>query len=745
MAKTKENSDVKPLGESWSPPSIVPGTDQGPGHPLVCLATTYTFSAELLETELLPRFLGLQFDPADREPAFLVEREDALEKVAAAVLVDQSKVDNHQTTLRWDQVAVRVPQAIQHAKVVVLAWERMVRLIVGSANLSVPGYRHNREVVGVLDFFDHAQSPPRVVLDEALKFLDRVLSFAAAEPRVIARVRSRIEATTNRLRKWNRMPREFAPREYPKVHFVANLPNADGGVARSVLKQVKETWGSRPARDIRVVTPFVGNPDSKFDGLLKELAELPHLRSTEVHLAVPGVKSEANPNHRVVMLPCTFRDAWIRAWERDTTVMAVCVVIPETDHQSRPVQRPLHAKGVFVSDGALSLLCCGSSNFSASGMGVGRANIEANLVYLDRADSDLDDLRLENRLPVEWDGDQARQVTWSDSPQVLDEDLEVIASVIPSVFLWVSFNPVSATLRVGLDAKQPLPTSWSLRLHHANSPVLASNEHYPVVPVDGELTIALQSELHGFPVSTLRVLWHDGEKNGEALLPVQVADRKLLPPPAALQSLTAEAILACILSGCDPAEWIDREMNRVSAGGANTPIDPGHDPHRFLDPGGLALYRVRRLGRGLATMGQRLVKTVRTPEAVEYQLHRHPLGPVRLAEAMLREAVTVSSIASKIDRARLVFSLLEIGLMIAHAGRELHRQRQSGEADHRPSFRRGINQVLKQAAGFMQTDTTASGGDSHISESLRLYRNSVEQKAVELLTSLHCEEEMVCQ
>ena len=140
MAKRTENSDIKPLGASWSPPSVVPGTEQGPGRPLACVATTYTFSAELLETELLPRFLGLEFDPAEREAAFLVEREDALEKITAAVLVDQTKIDNRQTTLRWDQVAVRVPQSIQHAKVVVLAWERMVRLIVGSANLSIPGY-----------------------------------------------------------------------------------------------------------------------------------------------------------------------------------------------------------------------------------------------------------------------------------------------------------------------------------------------------------------------------------------------------------------------------------------------------------------------------------------------------------------------------------------------------------------------------------------------------------------------------
>jgi hypothetical protein len=165
MTGTTAKNEPTPLGRYWSAPAAVPGDDRGPGKPVACLATTYTFSAELLETDLLPRFLGLEFDPAGRVPSFVVEREEALSQITSTVLVDQAKVDVRQTTLRWDQVPVRVPRGIQHAKVTLLAWERLVRLIVGSANLTVPGYRHNREVAGMLDFFDHEDSPPRVPPD----------------------------------------------------------------------------------------------------------------------------------------------------------------------------------------------------------------------------------------------------------------------------------------------------------------------------------------------------------------------------------------------------------------------------------------------------------------------------------------------------------------------------------------------------------------------------------------------------
>ena len=325
MAKTQKTEAV-PLGESWSPPTAVPGSNEGPGKPIACLATTYTFSAEFLETELLPRFLGLEFDPAEREPAFVVEREEALDQVTVAVFVDQDHVDSRQTTLRWDQIPIRVPRGIQHAKVTVLAWERMVRLIVGSANLTVPGYRHNREVVSVLDFFDDAESPPPTVLADALAFLGQVLDFAAAEKKITARVQDGINVVSARLKKWSLMPRDFSPLEYPKAYFVANQPKIEGGVGRSVLKQVKKIWGSRTARKIRVVTPFVGNPHSNFRKLVTELTEIPHMASADVTLAVPGVRCENNAERLQVMLPRAFRDTWADKWGVETGTISTCAL-----------------------------------------------------------------------------------------------------------------------------------------------------------------------------------------------------------------------------------------------------------------------------------------------------------------------------------------------------------------------------------------------------------------------------------
>src|SRR5262245_36147530 len=129
MARSKQRP-APALASRWSAPDGLPETVGQAGEPLICLATTYTFHAALFEGDLLPRFLGLKFDSTEEERPFFVEREQALGTASVCVLVDQEQVDAAQTSLRWDQVPVRIPGGVQHAKVVLLAWERCVRLLV---------------------------------------------------------------------------------------------------------------------------------------------------------------------------------------------------------------------------------------------------------------------------------------------------------------------------------------------------------------------------------------------------------------------------------------------------------------------------------------------------------------------------------------------------------------------------------------------------------------------------------------
>src|SRR6266540_65645 len=157
MPKAKSDI-VRTLAESWTAPAASPAGEVG--RPLICIVSTYTFHASFLESELLPRFLGLKFDETEGVRPFVVEREQALATARVGVLVDANHFDPSQSTLRWDQLPVRVPGGAQHSKIVMLIWENCARLIVSSANLTRSGYRKNREVAGVIDFFDDENSAP---------------------------------------------------------------------------------------------------------------------------------------------------------------------------------------------------------------------------------------------------------------------------------------------------------------------------------------------------------------------------------------------------------------------------------------------------------------------------------------------------------------------------------------------------------------------------------------------------------
>ncbi|MFN9291663.1 MAG: hypothetical protein ACK6EB_26600, partial [Planctomyces sp.] len=124
----KTSNNVGTLSSFWcAPTDIVEG---GVGEPVACIASTFEFDAGFFETELIPRFLGLTFDHTENELTFLIEREEKLAQTSTAVLVDIHKVDPGQTTLRWDQVPIAVPgaQSIQHSKIVLLVWEKLIRV-----------------------------------------------------------------------------------------------------------------------------------------------------------------------------------------------------------------------------------------------------------------------------------------------------------------------------------------------------------------------------------------------------------------------------------------------------------------------------------------------------------------------------------------------------------------------------------------------------------------------------------------
>ena len=143
MSRRGKANDTGAMLDLWRPPKDA-------GDPIGCLATTYTFAPGLFDEQCLARFLEIESEPNREDLAFLLERESRLGGVYAGVLVDQTQA-GVEHSYRWDVLPVRIRGGKQHAKLSLLVWDRCVRIIVSSANLTEQGYRTNYEVAVPVD------------------------------------------------------------------------------------------------------------------------------------------------------------------------------------------------------------------------------------------------------------------------------------------------------------------------------------------------------------------------------------------------------------------------------------------------------------------------------------------------------------------------------------------------------------------------------------------------------------------
>jgi hypothetical protein len=404
----------------------------------------------------------------------------------------------------------------------------------------------------------------------------------------------------------------------------------------------------------------------------------------------------------LVGLPRRFLHAWASAWRIAPQDIQTYVVPLCRKESGEKVNRDLHAKGILVSDDGRAMLLCGSSNFSPHGMGVSVANIEANLCYLDEADMKQGGLRLEDRLPVDWDADYALDAIWPETTTPLEEDRPSATPRLPAVFLWATYNQRSAQLTIALDPNEALPSEWSLHLPGENRlefPALIDHHSLATLPEDERLIIHLPDALRSANITGLRVSWLDPDYGSAiAILPVQVESGVDLLPPEEFRALTADGILTCLISGREPAEWVEAcERQGSSLSGRSS---AAIDSLRTVETGGYALYRIRRLGRALATLSERLLRTLRSRDALAYRLGQDPLGPCYLADALVREwgAQNGNDAGAPVDPVPLIFALAEIALAVAHVGRRVYAKREAGEPDLRPLFRDVTVQLECQCA-----------------------------------------------
>lgn len=637
MAKKKR--DQKPghgkLLDAWVAPDAA-------GGPVGCLATSFTFSPVFYEEECLARFLQLESDPTEDGPIYLVEREEKLAQVTcAAALVDQHHCKGSRS-LRWDLLAGRLPHGLQHAKICVLLWSRLLRIIISSANLTDDGYRRNQEVFGVLDYLSGGEAP-LTCLNDTLNFLRQAATYSAISPEArspaVTRWNSLLDRATEQAATWGLTDDELR-RSGVRVQTVFSGPGYP-----TVFESLSQLWpGYSPPDDAYVLSPFFDRPEvvnapaKQLWGVLRQRGEA----NVHFHVAAEDV-----PGEDAVFLhaPKSLLDAQPQGrWSVGTSFHRVML----------EASRPLHAKGIWLENDRWSIYQIGSSNFTSAGTGLSKnSNLEANLVYIVDAQRNAQARRLLNKtFPASERVDLEGDVQWKpippDGEDALSQETRLNSAFGDAVYHCNDKGAATVTLSF-IDAP---PVDWELLTD-------GDDQHFFGEHAWAELGKPTSCELpwtSDRPPSGFWVQWKGSV--GRAWWPVNVTAGDVLPPPEELKNLPLE-VLINILSSARPLHRVLkdylRRKQREKGSADDTPII---DPHKRVDTSQFLLQRTRRISWALNALRERLERPVVTVEFLKWRLHG-PVGVMALAKALVREAKSdeekaflISELALELARAK---------------------------------------------------------------------------------------------
>ncbi|MEE8201664.1 MAG: hypothetical protein V3R29_10905 [Candidatus Acidoferrales bacterium] len=633
--KNEKRAGYGKILDAWVAP-------EGAGQPVGCVATSFTFSPVFFEEECLGRFLQLETDPGEDGPLYLVEREEKLRQVVcAAVLADQHHCKGSRS-LRWDLMPARLRDRVLHAKISVLHWTQWVRVIVASANLTEDGYRRNQEVFGVLDFTPGGEVP-LACLTQIVQFLRHAASYSqvVAEPPspALTRWNGFLERVARIRGDWGTGDGQRGSKGV-QVHAVL----AEAG-RPSVFERLFEFWpGGGPPTEARVVSPFFDRTDGRNRPAQEVWNVLRRRGEADVHYYVtaediPGEEMlfVHAPESLKLAQPTGRRDLRTKFYRIDLEV-----------------NRPLHAKGIWLENDRWALHMIGSSNFTSAGLGLTpHTNIEANLAYCVDKRRNFKSYQLLKKTFLEGDLiDPKCSIKWQPRSDE-DGDSEGEDAVLPDAFGSAVYHcDEKQRATVSLTFTGTPPPGWVLMAEDDDENFFSERDwHHQGSP--GEVSVPWRTSR---PPSGFWVRWESSV--GLAWWPVNVASPAALPPPQELRNLPLE-VLIDILTSARPlhrvlGDYLGRKNIAASTGGDGHPVV---DPHKRVDTSQFLLQRTRRVSGALNALRERIERPATTEESLHWRF-RGPVGVTALAEALIREA------RSEEEKA---FLLSELALELARA------------------------------------------------------------------------------
>jgi hypothetical protein len=361
------------------------------------VATTYEVDFEFVEEELLAAALGVR-SPLSRVRAFRSELERRLQKTEVSVLFDLAGCERlARLSPRIDAIPVSVRKL--HSKISLLMWarenephgapERRIRVIVGSANLTRQGFRHNYECVVSVDFSGKSTSS-RALLTRAIDLVRQIGSDSQAP----------------------QFQRQLADFSVQATRLAEGTLASDDPVALvagdEVVETIRDTWAAlsnKAPESAIVVSPFWVEGATASEALFQLFEQLGSPANLE--LVCRGERSgdgktwlpvfdssialdlKKRLTSRLFLRPA-LPDAGVADSSPSTEETGdeleekeLAAKIGVENRNASETQRALHAKLILLDGSAGSVLYAGSSNCTRKGLGLPgvQPNYEAGFTY----------------------------------------------------------------------------------------------------------------------------------------------------------------------------------------------------------------------------------------------------------------------------------------------------------------------------------------------------------------------------
>ncbi len=617
------------------------------GRVVRILSTTHDLDADFFDSDFLCTALSVSRADFNGYSGQLVLQRRLAELEYCGVLCEATAY-RERPSLRTVVHPVTMPGCRLHAKLVVIEYEHAVRLLVGSANITSAGYRHNRELCGehvaYADDAPSAASGARILRDaeRALSaYSDRAGEFLAE----LATVRQRLE-------QWG----QDADRESLVVWSDGTNP---------LYASLVQHW---PAEErinrIRIVSPFLSEDGTQSTPLRRLLAELQtrNLLASECQIEMLLESVCTSDGSHVVKHEPPFYFADFPA-----VSVQLVPVAPDVDPNDLDVKieltaaRALHAKLVVLESERHALAYAGSANFTRKGWALheatpsaATANIEAGWVF------DLKPAQVAALLPPR--ANQGRNVRSLEQPlhAPAPTDEEELNGFWPAQLLAAELTPHPEqvdSLHLSLVWSAQTPPAWRVHVGKGNQDGPVPTEHALCTTAGGAEVQAVD-----LAASDLEAILRERHiaivgQEGTAWYPVNVAagEARLRLPLAPDGATPNENDLLAYYQGRITFDDLYPDLGLVDAAGERT-----HATHnQGVDKMRIQAYQIRAFVDALPGIRRELLAAQGSRGAL-YQAFLGEVSPLALAKQVVTEVE-----AGRRSATAAAFQLVELASLLA--------------------------------------------------------------------------------